>query len=83
MSTIKVRPARPGDLVPDPAAAFAPIPETGVLVPATNTYWARRIQAGDVVVVEEAEPAASPSSEPPAPPPAPRQKRGKGARVSS
>lgn len=34
------------------------IPETGIELKELSTYWSRRIQSGDVVVVEKQEQAA-------------------------
>ena len=50
-----VKPA-PGCRVRDPRSR-QPIPETGIEVSELDTYWARRLRSGDVVLVQPAEPA--------------------------
>jgi len=52
---IKVKPARPGLIVRDPSNGFAPIPDGGAEVERTSTII-RRINDGDLVVVEKAAP---------------------------
>jgi hypothetical protein len=52
-----VKPA-PGKRVRDPHSKQH-IPETGVEISSTDTYWARRLADGDVV---EVKPAAKPAS---------------------
>jgi hypothetical protein len=58
-----IKPA-PGIQVRDPRSKLR-IPETGIEVSATDTYWARRLADGDVVVAEP-KPAAAPAKTPPA-----------------
>ncbi len=50
---IKVKPARPGLIVRDPANGFAIIPDGGAEVERTTSII-RRINDGDLVVVEKA-----------------------------
>lgn len=49
-----VKPA-PGLKVRDPKSKLH-IPEAGAEVPETDSYWVRRVQDGDVVVVETPSP---------------------------
>lgn len=46
----------PGRLVRDPTTKQR-IPETGIEVSDTDTFWARRLADGDVVEVKQAAPA--------------------------
>lgn len=52
-----VKPA-PGLKVRDPRSKLH-IPADGVEVPDTDTYWARRVRDGDVVVVTQTKAAAA------------------------
>jgi hypothetical protein len=49
---IKVKPARPGLIVRDPANGFAIIPDGGAEVERTSSII-RRINDGDLVIVEK------------------------------
>lgn len=49
---VKVKPL-PGNILRDPATRF-PLPVEGKVV-TINSFWQRRLDAGDVVVVEEKE----------------------------
>lgn len=55
--SFKVKPAREGLIVLDPAN-YMPLPAEGAEVPQT-TYWKRRLRAGDVVPVESVKAAAA------------------------
>jgi hypothetical protein len=48
----------PGRKVRDPISRL-PIPAAGVEVSETDTYWARRLADGDVVIVAPAKPSTS------------------------
>lgn len=53
---LRVRPARAGLVVVDPDTRNA-IPAEGTEVP-RSAYWIRRLQQGDVVEIQEPQPAA-------------------------
>jgi hypothetical protein len=57
-----VKPA-PGRLVRDPRSKQR-VPETGIEVADTDTFWARRLADGDVVEVKSSAAPAAPKSAP-------------------
>lgn len=61
---MKVRPARSNYIIRDPLTRV-PLPHGGKNVP-NNSFWRRRIKAGDVIEVKDLPPVAPP---PPPPPP--------------
>lgn len=47
---------KPGLIVPNPFARFAPVPESGVVLPPRDElppYWERRLQDGDLVLADQ------------------------------
>ena len=55
MTTVVLKPATPGLRVLDPVT-LSPLPDDGVEVE-LNSHWQRRLNDGDVVIAEQAEPA--------------------------
>lgn len=51
MPSMKVKPAVPGAIIRDPQTRL-PLPAEGGEVP-DNSFWRRRLRAGEVVVLEE------------------------------
>lgn len=71
MTTIHLRPA-PGRACPMPEKGGELLPENGADVPLT-AYWQRRINDGDALPPDPAEPAAEDAAEPAAKPATPRR----------
>jgi len=66
---MRIKPKTPRTIVRDPITKL-PLPAKGRNVP-NNSYWRRRIKAGDVLLIPDIEPAPLPPPPPPPPPPAP------------